>query len=424
MIIKFLIFNLLLCLFRCYTKVNFTYPQNDFLRIDSENIGEAFENNDYWLINFYAPQCVYCKFIWDKLRYIQRSIQNENRTKIYFGEVNCDNKKGYTVCEIYGALRVPQLKMFKGSELISTYSNDITNYNHIKSWIYYITTPLFVGVQNENELKSYETENNMFLTCSESLPVALFDVAKLYKEECYFINITNPDMCTRMNIKANELHVRSAYNHSTYDLDTLDRELLKLFVNKNRFPLVMKIDHRNFFNIRSSGNNLMLLLLDMKKNPKAYILEYKQYAEKYKNHNDILFGYIDGKYYEENLELYGTDSDYYPQIIVFSKNPREYYFEDYFNIDNVDDIIDNVKNKRIYHKLEEFTKFGILMIKFKKHIKYILKKAFKTDFLSFIGFICSVIMMLLTAVLVIHTIYRYYMSYTHNTYIEKEEKIE
>ncbi|EUT83503.1 hypothetical protein PFAG_03379 [Plasmodium falciparum Santa Lucia] len=261
MIIKFLIFNLLLYLFRCNTKVNFTYPQNDFLRIDSENIEEAFENNDYWLINL-------------------------------------------------------------------------------------------------------------------------------------------------MNIKTNELHVMSAYNHSTYDLDTLDRELLKLFVNKNRFPLVMKIDHRNFFNIRSSGNNLMLLLLDMKKNPNAYILEYKQYAEKYKNHNDILFGYIDGKYYEENLELYGTDSDYYPQIIVFSKNPREYYFEGYFNIDNVDNIICNI------------------LIKFKKHIKYILKKAFKTDFLSFIGFICSVIMMLLTAILVIHTIYKYYMSYTHNTYIEKEEKSE
>ncbi|EWC75850.1 hypothetical protein C923_03467 [Plasmodium falciparum UGT5.1] len=199
MIIKFLIFNLLLYLFRCNTKVNFTYPQNDFLRIDSENIEEAFENNDYWLIN-----------------------------------------------------------LFKGSELISTYSNDITNYNNIKSWIYYITTPLFVGVQDENELKSYETENNIFLTCSENLPADLFDVAKLYKEECYFINITNPDMCTRMNIKTNELHVMSAYNHSTYDLDTLDRELLKLFVNKNRFPLVMKIDHRNFFNIRSSV--IMMLL--------------------------------------------------------------------------------------------------------------------------------------------------------------------
>ncbi|SPJ11006.1 protein disulfide isomerase,putative, partial [Plasmodium sp. DRC-Itaito] len=203
-----------------------------------------------------------------------------------------------------------------------------------------------------------------------------------------------------------------------------DPELLKSFVNKNRFPLVMKIDHRNFFNIRSSGNNLMLLLLDMKKNSHANILEYKRYAEKYKNHNDILFGYIDGKYYEEYLELYGTDSDYYPQIILFSKNPREYYFEDYFNIDNVDKIIDNVKNKRIYHKLEDFPKFSILMIKLKKHIKYILKKAFRTDFISFIGFICSIIMMLFTSILVIHTIYRYYMCYTKNNYITKEDKTE
>ncbi|EUR70224.1 hypothetical protein PFBG_03452 [Plasmodium falciparum 7G8] len=277
------------------------------------------------------------------LQFGTHAITSNKENRKYFNyelcsTVNCDNQKGYTVCEIYGAMRVPQLKLFKGSELISTYSNDITNYNNIKSWIYYITTPLFVGVQDENELKSYETENNIFLTCSENLPADLFDVAKLYKEECYFINITNPDMCTRMNIKTNELHVMSAYNHSTYDLDTLDRELLKLFVNKNRFPLVMKIDHRNFFNIRSSGNNLMLLLLDMKKNPNAYILD--------------------------------------------------------------------------------------ILIKFKKHIKYILKKAFKTDFLSFIGFICSVIMMLLTAILVIHTIYKYYMSYTHNTYIEKEEKSE
>lgn len=31
-------------------------------------------------------------------------------------------------------------------------------------------------------------------------------------------------------------------------------EELKHFVNKNRFPLVSKIDHYSFFNIRSSGN--------------------------------------------------------------------------------------------------------------------------------------------------------------------------
>ncbi|SOV15765.1 protein disulfide isomerase, putative [Plasmodium sp. gorilla clade G2] len=424
MIIKFLIFNLLLCLFRCNTKVNLTYPQYDFLKMDSENISEALESNTYWFINFYAPQCVYCKYIWDKLRNIQKSIQNENRRKIYFAEINCDNPKAYSLCEIYGALKVPQLKMFRNSALISTYSNDITNENSIKSWIYYVTTPIFVGVQNEDELKSYETENNMFLTCSENLPDDLFDVAKLYYEECYFINITNPDMCTKMNIKANELHVKSAYNHSTYDLDKLDPELLKSFINKNRFPLLMKIDHRNFFNIRSSGNNLMLLLLDMKKNFDSYISEYKRYAEKYKNQNDILFGYIDGKYYEENLELYGTNSDMYPQIILFSKYPKLYYFEEYFNIDNVDNIIDDLKNKRIYTKLEEFTKFNIIMIKLKKHIRYILKKAFKTDVLSFIGFICSVIMILCTAILVIHTIYRYYISYTKNNYTEKENKTE
>ncbi|WBY57338.1 protein disulfide-isomerase [Plasmodium yoelii yoelii] len=184
-------------------------------------------------------------------------------------------------------------------------------------------------------------------------------------------------------------------------------EELKHFVNKNRFPLVSKIDHHNFFSIRSSGNNLILLLIDFQNDPNKYISQFTQFAKRYINLKEYIFSYIDGKYYEENLELYGVDSNKFPQIIVFSKNPREYYFEDYFDIDHIQNIIEDIENKRIKPKVEEFTKMKILMTKIKKQINYIIDKSFRTDVKSFIGFVCSLIMIIFTLVLVFHSIYSF-----------------
>ncbi|GAW81044.1 hypothetical protein, conserved [Plasmodium gonderi] len=383
-----------------------SYPQHDLFKIDSDNIQSAFETNEYWLVKFYAPQCVHCKRIWNTIINVKLEIQNDDKKKVYFGEVNCDDKKGRRVCDQYGVLKIPQLKLFKGSELVSTYSSNMNNESFIKKWIYYVTTPAFFDVHSEEELKPYESDN-FFLTCSENLSDNLIKAAMLYKEECYFINIKNEALCTKLKIEKNHLHVKGEYEHAIYNLNEIDLKQLKSFINKNRFPLVSKVDHHTFFNLRSSGNNLILLLLDMEKGFNEHLSKFTHYAKKHKQLEEFIFAHIDGKYYEENLELYGTDARKYPQIIVFSKHPREYYFEEYFDLDHMDDILEDIVKERIKPKTETFTKSIILWTQLKKHMNYIIEKAFKTDFISFIGFICSVIMIILTSVLVIHTIYKF-----------------
>ncbi|SBS83722.1 protein disulfide isomerase, putative [Plasmodium ovale curtisi] len=308
----------------------------------------------------YAPQCVYCQRIWNKVINLKTEIQNENKRKIYFGEVNCECKSGRSICEKYAVFRIPQLKLFKGSELISTYSNNMSDENFMKKWIYYVTTPVFQSVDSEEELNSYKSDDSLFLTCSDNLN---------YNEECYFINIKNQELCDKLKIGSSQLHVREKYEHATYNLDKVDFEQLNSFVNKNRFPIVRKVDHYSFFNLRSSGNNLILLLLDLEREPNTFISQFTEYAKRYRNLNEYIFAYIDGKYYEE-----------------------EYYFEDYFYLGHMNEIIDGITNGRIKPKDEEFTKTRIFLVKLKKHMDYIFEKAFKTDLISFIGFLCAVVM--------------------------------
>ncbi|SCN12794.1 protein disulfide isomerase, putative [Plasmodium malariae] len=407
MVIKFF-FILCLSLFFlfCNTNTQYPYAHHGILNIDSDNIQDVFNTNEHCLIKFYAPQCVHCKRIWNKIVNLKSTIQNDDKKKVFFGQVNCGDTKGKFICQKYDVLRVPQLKMFKGSELVSTYSNNINDENFVKKWIYYVTTPIFLGVHSEKELSAYITDDNLFLTCSENLSDDLIEVAKLYYDEHYFINIKNQNLCDKLNIKTSQLHVKGLYEHDAYNLDKIEFEPLKTFVNKNRFPLVNKVDHHNFFNLRSSGNNLILLLLDLQREVDVVISIFTEYAKRHKNLKEFIFAYIDGKYYEENLELYGTDSRKYPQIIVFSKRPHEYYFEDYFNLDNLDSIIEDLQNERINTKAEEFTKSKIYLIQLKKHMRYIFHKAFKTDIISFIGFLCSVVMVIFTCILMAHTIYR------------------
>ncbi|CAG9476969.1 protein disulfide isomerase, putative [Plasmodium vivax] len=383
------------------------YPQSDLLKIDADNAQTVFDTNEYWLVKFYAPQCVHCKRIWSTVMNVKIDVQIDEKRRVYFGEVNCDDTNGRRVCEKYDVLKIPQLKLFKGSELLSTYSYTTNDERFIKKWINYVTTPVFWAVHSEEELNSCQTDDNFFLTCSENLSDDLIKAAKLYSEECFFINIKNGELCDKLNIKANHLHVGGAEEHATYDLSKIDFEELKSFMNKNRFPLVSKVDHHTFFNLRSSGNNLILLLLDLEKGLNAHLSQFTHYAKRHKRLGEFIFAYIDGKYYEENLELYGTDARKYPQIIVFSKRPHEYYFEDYFDLDHLDDVIDQIVKGSLKAKTETFTKSTILLTQLKKHINYIIEKAFKTDFTSFVGFFCFVIMIILTSVLVVHTIYKF-----------------
>ncbi|KEG02204.1 hypothetical protein YYE_02943 [Plasmodium vinckei vinckei] len=396
----------------------YPYPQNDILKVTSDNIQSVFELNQYWLIKFYAPQCVHCKRIWNKIINLRYDIQNDNKRKVYFGEVNCEDTNGRAICDKYKVSGVPQLKLFKGSEIISTFSNDINNEPILKKWLYYTTTPIFHGIYSEEELNNYKTKDSLFLTCSENLNDNLIKVAKLYFEENYFLNIKNQELCTKLAIKDNSLHVQGAHDNFVSNINQMNFEELKHFANKNRFPLVSKIDHHSFFTIRSSGNNLILLLIDFQNEPDKYIDQFTQHAKRYINLKEYIFAYIDGKYYEEvikkkegnidkinyyiknNLELYGVDSKKYPQII-------KYYFEDYFDIDHVQNIIEDIENELIKPKMEEFTKMDILLIKIKKQIKYIIDKSFRTDIKSFIGFICAIIMIVFTLVLVFHTAYSF-----------------
>ncbi|EUD67123.1 hypothetical protein C922_02273 [Plasmodium inui San Antonio 1] len=383
------------------------YPQRDLLKIDADNAQTVFDADEYWLVKFYAPQCVHCKRIWNTIMSVKIDVQSDHKRRVYFGEVNCEDTKGRRVCEQYGVLQIPQLKLFKGKELLSTYSYTTNDERLIKKWINYVTTPVFLAVHSEEELNSCQTDDNFFLTCSENLSDDLIKAAKLYSEECYFINIKNGELCDKLSIKENHLHVRGAEEHATYDLNKIDFEELKSFMNKNRFPLVSKVDHHTFFNLRSSGNNLILLLLDLEKGINAHLSQFTHYAKRHKRLGEFIFAYIDGKYYEENLELYGTDARKYPQIIVFSKRPQEYYFEDYFDLVHLDDVIDQIVKGSLKPKTETFGKSTILLTQLKRHINYIIEKAFKTDFTAFIGFICFVIMMILTSVLVVHTIYKF-----------------
>ncbi|XP_026306279.1 putative protein disulfide-isomerase C1F5.02, partial [Piliocolobus tephrosceles] len=261
------------------TRSQYNYPQNEILQIHSQNIQAVLGLNEFLLIKFYAPQCEHCKRIWNKIMHLKYEIQNDNKKKVYFGEVNCADTNGRSICEEYSVVKIPQLKMFKGNKLLGTYSNDIMNESLIKKWIYYVTIPIFHGVHSEEELNEFKTGDNFFLTCLEHPNDVLIKVAKLYYDECYFINIQNQELCDKLNIKNNQLQVKGKYEHSFYNLDELDFEKVKSFVNKNRFPIVSEVNHYNFFSLRSSGNNLVLLLLDTKNEFDKYISKFTEHAK-------------------------------------------------------------------------------------------------------------------------------------------------
>lgn len=390
----------------CQSIKEFKYPQRDILNINSDIIDEIFKTGDFWFIKFYAPQCVHCKKIYNVIINLKKLIQSENRAKVYFGEVNCEDSNAIDICSKYNVEKIPQLKIFKGGELLTTYSNYVNEEFFLKKWVYYVTTPLFLEINFEEELNSYKTDDNRFLVCGKNIHPELLVAAEEYSEEHFFLKITNKELCDKLKIQENILYVNGPFNHDTYNLNQINRDSIKSFIRKNRFQLVNKTDHLNFFNLRSSGMNFILLILNMEKNYKSFISQLTEYAERYKHLENVVFGYIDGVVYEEALEIYGTHLNKYPQILIFSSVPQQYYFESYFNLDNMDEIIEDLLNNRLNPHKEEFSKKKILFISLKKYLNSIIEFAFKRDIRSFLGFICFVILILFTLIMIVDAIYK------------------
>lgn len=400
-----LLFLCILCVV-CSSETSFKYPQRNVLNIDSDNIEKIFQTEDYWFIKFYAPQCIHCKKIYNAFINLKQMVQSENKVKVYFGEVNCEDSNLTEICSKFDVKQIPQLKIFKGGELLTTYANYVNEEHFLKKWIYYVTTPLFLEINSEEELEAYKTGDNRFLVCSNNIHPDLLSVAKNYSEENFFLQITNKELCDKLNIPENILYVNGDYNHNTYDLNRIQIDSLNSFIRKNRFQLVNKTDHFNFFNLRSSGMNFILLILNLKENYSSFISRFTEYAQKYKNLDNLVFGYIDGIVYEEALELYGTNPKKYPQILIFSSTPQEYYFEKYFDLDHMEDIINNLLNKNLTPQKEEFTKLKIFFMSVKKHFISAIDLALTKDPRSFLGLICSVFLILFTIIMITHTIYK------------------
>lgn len=396
----------------CQSKIHFQYPQRNVLNINLDNIDNIFKTEDFWLIKFYAPQCVHCKKIYNVVINLKKMIQSENKSKVYFGEVNCEDSDATDICSNFNIQKIPQLIIFKKGEILATYNNHINEEYFLKKWVYYATTPLFLEIHSEEELNSYQTEDNRFLVCStkKDLHPDLLSTAEDFSEENFFLKITNKELCDKLNIQDNVLLVDGDNEHFTYDLNQIQRQSIKSFIKKNRFHVVNKTDHFNFFNLRSSGMNLILLILNLKEDHKDFISQFTEYAEKYKGVDEVVFGYIDGIVYEEALEIYGTHPNKYPQILIFSSTPKEYYFESYFDLDHMDEIMDGLLNKKFTPHKEEFSRKKLLFISLKKHIVSILHFAFKKDLKSFFGFICSVFLIIFTVIMVCHAIYNSIMS--------------
>lgn len=388
---------------------HFSYPQKDVFQIESADIEAVFNSNHYWIIKFYSPECYHCKKVWSVYVNLKDNIQKENKGKVFFGEVNCSSHRSKDICKKHNILQIPQFKIFKGPELLSTYSYFVNEEVFLKKWIYYVTTPIFLEIESEEELQNYKTDDVRFLTCSKNLPTKLIEVAQKYHEEHYFLNVKNETLCESKGIKPNKLFVDGLYEHETFDFTTEDKqnELLKSFIRKNRFHILNKMDHYNFFNIRSNGAHLILLILNSKKPHSDFISKFKDFAKKYRKSNDFIFGYIDGITYEENLEFYGINRKKLPQIMVFSSKPKEYFLESYFSLDTIDNIIDDILNERIQAKPEEMNKTKMFFMRFKKSIESLIDIGIGGDYVTFAGLLFSLILVLFTLIMLFRILYKF-----------------
>ena len=115
--------------------------------------------------------------------------------------------------------------------------------------------------------------------------------------------------------------------------DEVTEDAVIQWIDETKFPTVIKLDARNFYNSAHAGKLLITLVLDPKQDNKQQLDELTQLARKSAKNplepavqEKFLYGWIDGVEHKKFVKQYGITEKSLPSAIIFDA-PKKMHFK-------------------------------------------------------------------------------------------------
>jgi len=300
------------------------------LVLTEKNFDQAIADNEYVLVEFYAPWCGHCKALAPE--YAKAAgVLAEKDSPIKLGKVDATEEG--KLAEKFEIRGYPTLKFFRNGKP-GDYNGGRTA-DTIVNWVEKKTGPPAVTLESVDAAKEFVDANDIavigFFADVES------EAAKAYKEVAgntddykFGLASSSGDVATEYNVAADQVVLFKKFDEGRNDLteDLTDVEAISKFIGANALPLVVEFNHETAQKI-FSGEIKSHLLMFVSKKSDEYKAQYETAAKIAKDYKgQVLFVTIDTdeEDHKRIVEFFGMKDDELPgmRIIKLAEDMAKY----------------------------------------------------------------------------------------------------
>jgi len=286
------------------------------LVLTQSNFENTIKDNEFILVEFYAPWCGHCKALAPEYEKAAQTLESQGST-IKLGKVDATIES--TLAEQYGIRSYPTLKFFRSGNEIE-YNGGRTA-EEIINWVLKKTGPAAVDVKDVEQAKALNAENKVvvygFFKDRESDLAKTFLSVAAGVDDYPFAITDNDAVFAEFGAKDGQIILIKKFDEgkAVYEGENNEAEIKK-FLTAQSMPLIVEFNHESAEKIFGGSIKSHLLLFVSKEAG-----HFEQYAEKAKDvakkfRNDVLFVTInaDEEEHKRILSFFGMEKESIPSM--------------------------------------------------------------------------------------------------------------
>lgn len=286
------------------------WVDDEVLTLTADNFQSFIDENEFVLVEFYAPWCEYCKSFAPEYAKVAKELEEtESNIKV----VKVDAIKETNITKDYEVRGYPTLKLFRNGKPAPNDLNGVRQFQNVIDWLKKKTGPIAVEIDNVNAAEKFIRSEAVtiigFFTDRESDEVETFLNAADTIDDYRFGITSNDDVYAKYGAKSGSIMLFKEDKNSVFEGEVSKSAIFE-FVAVQSAPVIVDFN-RSFSHIVFNVVKSHLVLFTSKDagHMEKYIEPAKTLAEEYR-----------GKVLLININ---TDEDDHERIMAFFRIKKE-----------------------------------------------------------------------------------------------------
>jgi protein disulfide-isomerase A1 len=288
--------------------------ESDVVDLTADSFGSVIKDNEFVLVEFYAPWCGHCKSLAPEYEKAATELK-EKGSKIVLAKVDCTKEE--SLARDHGIQGFPTLKFFRNGNAIPFEGE--RKAASIVNWVELKSGPAFKVLATAEEAEAHSTQKDVnviaYLADGDDFTATLQQAAQqaLFEDFAPFGIVNDADIAKGLGLEVGEVKLfKKAGESVTYKAADGDFEG---WLSDNIFPLVDEIGQKSYSRAQESGNPIVLVFFN--EADKESIIEMAtEVATQFKRKAGFLYGL--GSTFSRNLGAMGASGEKFPTALALN----------------------------------------------------------------------------------------------------------